>query len=127
MKICFPVMENKDMNSMVYNHFGSAPAFVIVNTETGSVSTISNSDQHHEHGACNPVMAMNGEQVDAVVVGGIGAGALNKLNQKGIKVFQAQKATIRENVGLLNAGSLPQFTPQHTCSGHGHEGGCSHS
>jgi predicted Fe-Mo cluster-binding NifX family protein len=119
-------MENKDMNSMVYNHFGSAPAFVIVNTETGSVATISNSDQHHEHGACNPVMAMNGEQVDAVVVGGIGAGALNKLNQKGIKVFQAQKATIRENVGLLNAGSLPQFTAQHTCSGHGAGGGCSH-
>jgi predicted Fe-Mo cluster-binding NifX family protein len=126
MKICFPVMENKDMNSMIYNHFGSAPAFVIVNTETGSVTTISNRDQHHEHGACNPVMAMNGEQVDAVVVGGIGAGALNKLNQKGIKVFQAQKVTIRENVGLLNAGSLPQFTAQHTCSGHGAGGGCSH-
>ena len=119
-------MENKDMNSMIYNHFGSAPAFVIVNTETGSVSTIGNSDQHHQHGACNPVMAMNGEQVDAVVVGGIGAGALNKLNQKGIKVFQAQKATIRENVGLLNAGSLPQFTPQHICSGHAAGGGCSH-
>ncbi len=126
MKICFPVLENKDMNSMVYNHFGSAPAFVIVNTETDSVSTISNSDQHHEHGACNPVMAMNGEQVDAVVVGGIGAGALNKLNQKGIRVFQAQKATIRENVGLLNAGFLQQFTTQHTCSGHGSGGGCSH-
>jgi len=126
MKICFPVLENKDMNSMVYNHFGSAPSFVIVNTETGSVATISNSDQHHEHGACNPVMAMNGEQVDAVVVGGIGAGALNKLNQKGIKVFQAQKTTIGENVGLLKAGSLPQFTPQHTCSGHSQGGGCSH-
>lgn len=126
MKICFPVLENKDMNSMVYNHFGSAPSFVIVNTETGSVLTISNSDQHHEHGACNPVMAMNGEQIDAVVVGGIGAGALNKLNQKGIRVFQAQKSTIAENVGLLKVGSLPQFTPQHTCSGHTQGGGCSH-
>jgi predicted Fe-Mo cluster-binding NifX family protein len=126
MKICFPVLENKDMNSMVYNHFGSAPSFVIVNTETGSVLTISNSDQHHEHGACNPVMAMNGEQIDAVVVGGIGAGALNKLNQKGIRVFQAQKSTIAENVGLLKAGSLPQFTPQHTCLGHTQGGGCSH-
>jgi predicted Fe-Mo cluster-binding NifX family protein len=126
MKICFPVLENKDMNSMVYNHFGSAPSFVIVNTETGSVSTIGNSDQHHEHGACNPVMAMNGEQIDAVVVGGIGAGALNKLNQKGIRVFQAQKSTIAENVGLLKAGSLPQFLPQHTCSGHSQGGGCSH-
>lgn len=123
MKICFPVLNNKEMDSTVYNHFGSAPLFVIADTGTGSVITVSNGDQHHEHGACNPIMALNNEQVDAIVVGGIGGGALSKLNQKGIKVFQAQKPTIRENVELFNAGALPQFTLQNTCSGHA---GCSH-
>ena len=123
MKICFPVQNNNGIDSLVYSHFGSAPVFVIVDTESGSVKSLSNGDQHHEQGACNPVMALNNEQVDAIVVGGIGGGALNKLNQKGIKVFRAQQPTVSENVALFNAGVLLEFTLQHTCSGHS---GCSH-
>jgi predicted Fe-Mo cluster-binding NifX family protein len=123
MKICFPVQNDKGIDSLVYSHFGSAPAFVIVDTESQSVKSLSNGDRHHEHGACNPVMALNNEQVDAIVVGGIGGGALNKLNQKGIKVFRAQQPTINENVALFSAGALLEFTLQHTCSGHA---GCSH-
>jgi predicted Fe-Mo cluster-binding NifX family protein len=126
MKICFPVSKNQGMDSIVYNHFGSAPQFVIVDQAAGSVVTIDNRDMHHEHGACNPVMALNGEQVDAVVVGGIGGGALNKLNQKGIRVYKAQGATIRENMALVSTNSLPELTLQHTCAGHGHGQGCSH-
>ena len=30
MKICFPVAENKGLESPVYNHFGSAPMFLLV-------------------------------------------------------------------------------------------------
>jgi predicted Fe-Mo cluster-binding NifX family protein len=126
MKLCFPVQTNNAMESLVYNHFGSAPDFLIVDTETGSVTTVGNRDLHHEHGACNPVMALNGEDVDAVIVGGIGGGAINKLNQKGIKVFRAAKPTIRENTELYKTGELQQFSLQHTCSGHGHAHGCSH-
>jgi predicted Fe-Mo cluster-binding NifX family protein len=61
-----------------------------------------------------------------MVVGGIGMGALNILNHSGIKVFQAQAPTVRENIALLKEGNLPEFTPQHTCAGHGHGGGCGH-
>jgi predicted Fe-Mo cluster-binding NifX family protein len=124
MKLCFPVQANNQMESLVYNHFGSAPNFVIVDTETGSVITVDNRDLHHTHGACNPVMALNGEQVDAVIVGGIGGGAVNKLNQKGVKVFMAVKPTISENIDLFKAGALQQLGPQHTCSGHSHGHSC---
>ena len=31
---------------------------------------------NHVHGACNPIMAIGGQDIDAVVVGGIGAGAI---------------------------------------------------
>ncbi len=126
MRICFPVLENRGMESLVYNHFGSAPMFIVVDTDSNEVQAISNNDQHHVHGACNPVMAMNGEYVDAVVVGGIGAGALNKLNQRGIRVFRALGAKVIDNVELLRANTLPQFSLQHTCAGHGGLSGCSH-
>jgi predicted Fe-Mo cluster-binding NifX family protein len=126
MKVCFPVSVAGGMKSEVYGHFGSAQAFVIVETENNKVTTINNNDQHHAHGACNPLKKFNNQQVDALVVGGIGMGALNILNQSGIKVFQAQAPTVHENISLLKAGNLPEFTLQNTCAGHGHGAGCGH-
>lgn len=126
MKICFPVSQAKGMESEVYGHFGSAPVFLVVETDGNAVTTINNKDQHHEHGACNPMRALDNQAIDAIVVGGIGAGALTKLSQLGIKVFHAKAPTVHENVALLKSGSLPEFAPQHTCAGHGHAAGCGH-
>ncbi len=125
MRICFAVEKDEGINSAVYGHFGSAPAFVMVDTESGSVSTVGNRDMIHAHGACNPVMAMGGQSVDAVVVGGIGAGALNRLNAEGIQVYASAAPTIALNVDLLKAGKLPVLTLQHSCAGH-QRGGCGH-
>lgn len=33
MKICFPVSKVNGMESEVYGHFGSAPSFVVIDTE----------------------------------------------------------------------------------------------
>jgi len=126
MKVCFPVGKAEGLESKVYGHFGSAPVFIAVDTENNNVTIINNSDQHHAHGACNPLKALNDQTVDAIVVGGIGAGALSRLNQLGIKVFQAQAQTVRENIQMLKDQNLPEFTLQHTCAGHGQGGGCGH-
>ncbi len=126
MKVCFPVSKVEGMESKVYGHFGSAPVFVVVDTVNNDVTTINNGDQHHAHGACNPLKALDNQHVDAIVVAGIGGGALNRLNQSGIKVFQAQAPTVRENILLLRDRSLPEFAMQHTCAGHGHIKGCGH-
>jgi predicted Fe-Mo cluster-binding NifX family protein len=126
MKVCFPVMENQGLESAVYGHFGSAPGFVVVDIITSEVTSINNSDRIHQHGACNPVAGLGGHQVDAVVVGGIGGGALNKLNSAGMRVFQAQEGTVGVNLELLRSNALREFLPGHSCGGHGHSHGCSH-
>jgi predicted Fe-Mo cluster-binding NifX family protein len=126
MKICFPVTKAEGLESKVYGHFGSAPVFIVVETGNNNVTTISNNDQQHAHGACNPLKALNDQKVDAIIVGGIGMGALSKLNQLGINVFQAKATTIRENMDLMKSKQLPKFTPQQCCSGHSQIGGCSH-
>ena len=125
MKICFPVMEHHGLDSQVFNHFGSAPGFVVVDMTTSEVTAISNSDQIHEHGACNPVAGLGGHQVDAIVVGGIGGGALHKLNSAGIRAFQAHAGTIAENLALFRTNELPEYMTGHTCGGHGNSQGCS--
>lgn len=124
MKVCFPVENNQGMQSPVYNHFGSAPLFVVVDTETSQVAEVINRDLNHAHGTCSPVKALGGHAVDAVVVGGIGGGALQGLTQAGIRVYRAAAASIAQNVARLQDGDLPEWTPGQTCGGHGH--GCNH-
>ena len=124
MKVCFPVQKDEGVESQVYNHFGSAPVFIVVETEGKDVQRVDNSDQHHVHGACNPVMALGGQKVDALVVGGIGGGALMKLNAMGVKVYEAGSRTVKENLEMLKGNKLQELTMDHSCRAH--DGGCGH-
>ena len=126
MKICFPVQKDEGLASTVYGHFGSAPIFLVFDTKTNTFSAIRNRDEHHAHGACNPMKALDNQQVDAIVVGGIGAGALTGLKQMGVRVHRAQAGTIVENMSLLNTNMLPELTLQGCCGGHSKDGGCAH-
>jgi len=126
MKIAFPTQEDKGLESIVYGHFGSAPFFIVLDREKDSFETVGNVDREHLHGMCQPLNALGGRRVDAVVVGGIGAGALAKLNSTGVTVYRAVEGSIAENLKLIDAGFLPVFTLDHTCAGHGAGGGCVH-
>ena len=128
MKICFPVAENQGLESEVYGHFGSAPQFLVVDTETREIKVLNNGDEHHAHGACQPLKALGGQEIDAVVVGGIGGGALMGLNRAGLAVYKAEGLTIADNLTCFAQDELPILTPGQTCGGHGHGhgGGCHH-
>ncbi len=124
MKVCFAVEEDRGVNSTVYGHFGSAPLFVMVDVDSDRMTAVDNRDKEHVHGACNPIKAIGGRDIDAVVVGGIGAGAIRGLNAQGIKVYRAMARTVKENLDLLTGGKLPEMTMMHACGGH--QGGCGH-
>ena len=126
MKICFPVKDNQGLESAVFNHFGSAPSFVVIDTDSGAVAEVINRDLHHAHGACSPLKALDGHPVDAVVVGGIGGGALAGLTRAGIRVYRSSAPSIAANIDLLKAGALEPWLPAQACGGHGHGAACSH-
>lgn len=123
MKLCFPTTTDSGLDSEVFGHFGSAPHFIIVNTETGEAVGLGNGGDHHAHGSCDPLEALGGHRVDAVVVGAIGAGALAMMKRANVKVFRAQAATVGENVALFRSGQFREIAPE-GCSGHAH--GCAH-
>ena len=126
MKVCIPVEEYRGLDSLVYGHFGSAPVFALVDTETLAVEPLGNRDHEHQHGACSPLKALGGQQVNAVIVGGIGAGAIRGLNQAGIEVRQFAGGTVSEAVRRFNAGELPALTLEHACGGHSSGQSCGH-
>ena len=86
MKLCIPVEADNKMESKVCLHFGSAPVFILYDTETNDITSVNNNNLHHSHGMCEPLKALNNEAVDAILVGGIGARAIMKLNEMKIKV-----------------------------------------
>ena len=126
MKIAFPTQENKGLESTVYNHFGSAPFFVVVASENDELEILDNQDLGHAHGNCQPLAALGGAPVDAVVVGGIGGGALKKLVDAGVRAYRAVEGTVSENLTLIKEDKLPAFTMDQTCRGHQGIGDCVH-
>ena len=114
MKICIPTETNSGKEAMVYGHFGSAPFFTIYDTENNSVEIISNANQHHAHGMCQPMAAIGGKGVNAVVTGGAGAGAVQKLNQGGIKVYRAISGTVADIVAQFISGKLEEISVQNS-------------
>lgn len=122
MNICIPVESDAGLQSSVNAHFGSAPVFLIIDTDTMDVRAVANRNKAHAHGACQPLAALAGQAVDAVVVGGIGVGALNKFRAANIHVFISQFPTVRETVDAFNAGTLQPVTPKTACGQHGQHG-----
>jgi predicted Fe-Mo cluster-binding NifX family protein len=127
MKIAIPVAEYNGLESPVCGHFGSAPAFAVVDAETMAVTAISNGDHAHVHGACSPMKALAGARPDAVIVGGIGMGALLGLRGAGIRVYRAVEGTVADAIRQLKAEELPEIGENDACAGHGGGRSCHES
>ena len=67
---------------------------------------------------CSPLAALQGEHIDGMAVGGIGMGALTKLQASGIRVFMSEHATVAETVAAFKAGTLRPMTPGNACAHH---------
>ena len=123
MKVCIPIDEDQGLASPVCEHFGSAPMFMIADTATETARAIPNRNQHHGHGMCRPLQALDGQDIEGIVVGGIGRGALDKLTAADVSVFQSPFDTVAETLEALKAGQLEPVTPDRACAHHGHGGG----
>ena len=119
MRLCVPITRDEGLDSPVSAHFGSAPAFAIVGCETGDVAVLQNRNQHHAHGACQPLAVLAGQDFDAVVVSGIGEGALARLQAAGVEVVQAEFATVREALEGYRSGALHAMPLADACAHHG--------
>jgi predicted Fe-Mo cluster-binding NifX family protein len=123
-RICIPITEDHGLESVVCEHFGSAPMFMVVDTSDGTCRALANHHAHHEHGMCQPLAALEGEAIEGIVVGGIGRNALARLQQGGIGVFRSEHETVAQTVAAFNAGSLPAVSFDQACGGrHGHAHG----
>jgi predicted Fe-Mo cluster-binding NifX family protein len=120
MRICIPVHSDAGADSPICEHFGSSPMFLIADTESGATRAIENGNAHHAHGMCQPLAVLQGQKIDALMVAGIGGGALAKLFAAGVRVFQTRHATVAQALRALEAGELLLMSPDRACAGHDH-------
>lgn len=119
MIICLPTIGEKGMEEKVFNHFGSANYFTIYDTQSKNIKTVQNNNLHHEHGACQPLAAIEGLDIEAVLTSGMGKRAVMKLNAGGIKVFRLEGETVKDAIGLFEQGKLSELSSEGACQGHG--------
>ncbi|MFH1226631.1 MAG: NifB/NifX family molybdenum-iron cluster-binding protein [Planctomycetota bacterium] len=118
MKICIPTETQDGKSAQVYGHFGSAPFFTIYDTEKDTVEIVKNANEHHSHGMCQPISALAGKSIDVVVCGGMGARAVQKLNEGGVKAYRAVPGTVADIAGQFSKGSLEEITIDNSCTQH---------
>lgn len=126
MRIAIPTDSDSGAASRVYPHFGSAPCFALVESEDGSFHIVTNDGETHEHGACHPAQDLMSHNVDAVIVGGIGRGALMNLLAVGIRVYHSTAETLDEAIKAIRSGDLAEFQPGNVCQAHAGGCGCRH-
>ena len=118
MRICIPTDTADGKTAKVNAHFGSAPHFTIYDTDKGNVEVVNNDNQHHSHGMCQPMAVLSTKDIDAVVCGGMGARAIMKLNEAGIKAYRAIPGSVEEIARQFSQGGLEEITAENACQQH---------
>ena len=112
----------------VFQHFGRTPEFAIFQVEDGKIVKEERVAAPAEgHGALAGFLKT--QNVNTLICGGIGGGAINALRAAGIEVFTGASGNVRDQAESLLAGKLPQqgdANCDHSGHDHGHEAGCGH-
>ena len=118
MRLCIPTETDDGSDARVHAHFGSAPVFAIYDTQSDVLEYIENSNHQHIHGMCQPLAALEGRGVDAVICTGMGARAVQRLNAGGIKTYRAVGETVQEVLERHQSETLEEITVRNACMEH---------
>ncbi len=101
-------------------HFGHCDVFTCIDMEDGEIKNVLTiPNKEHVQGGCMvPVDLLAENNVNILVVGGIGMRPLMGFRMAGIDVYHdAQRTDIRPVVEDFIAGSLPMITDNDVCGG----------
>jgi len=119
-RIAIPSMEAGGLDGKRSGHFGHCDTFTLVDVKDGAVDKVSTlANQEHVQGGCMvPVNLLADNQVNALVVGGIGMRPLMGFRQAGIEVYHDdQRQDIRPVVEDLISGRLAMIADDQVCGG----------
>lgn len=119
MRIAFPVMEDRGLDSEISAHFGKSSYFLIVDLSTEKIQRL-DTNKSREEGECSPIQALKNLNCDAVMVRRLGTGAYQRCTDAGMNVLEAVGRNIAECLQSFRARQVYSFPISLACSGHSH-------
>jgi predicted Fe-Mo cluster-binding NifX family protein len=122
MKIAVTAENNNGLESIVAQHFGHAPFFILADVENGEVSAtqgIANPfAEHHQPGQIPGFVKE--QNADVILSGGMGGRAIQFFEQAGIKAATGATGTVRQALENYFGGKLSEAAPCDESVAHGH-------
>ena len=122
MKIAVTAENNNGLESMVAQHFGHAPFFVMVDMENGEVTAVQSVAnpfaEVHEPGQIPQFI--HEQKANVILSGGMGGRAIEFFEQFGIKAATGAAGTVRQSLENYLGGKLKEAAPCDESVEHGH-------
>lgn len=121
-RIAVPSVGEGGIDGRRAGHFGHCDVFTLIDMENGEIvetSTLENVS-HVQGGCMVPVNLLASNDVNALIVGGIGMRPLMGFRQVGIDVYhEGERQEIRPVVEDMIAGKIPLISENQVCGGGG--------
>jgi predicted Fe-Mo cluster-binding NifX family protein len=122
MKIAVTAENNNGLESMVAQHFGHAPFFIMVDMENGEVTAVQDVTnpfaQAHQPGQIPGFI--HEQKANVILSGGMGGRAIAFFEQLGIKAATGATGTVRQSLENYLGGKLQEAAPCAESVAHGH-------
>ena len=122
MKIAVTAETNEGLDSIVAQHFGHSPFFIMVDIENDEVK--------NTEGIANPFIAghapgevpgfIKEQNADIMLSGGMGGRAIQFFEEAGIKAATGASGTVRQSLENYFGGKLKDAAPCDESVDHGH-------
>ncbi len=115
-------MEDGGIDGVRSGHFGHCDVFTLFDVKNGKISGVSTvRNQEHTSGGCLvPVRILASNNVNAIIVSGIGIRPLTGFKQVGIYVYyESEEGSISAVMDDFIAGKLSPISENQTCGGGG--------
>ena len=121
-RIAVPSVGQGGLDGERAGHFGHCDVFTFIDVKDGKIEEVTTlANQEHVQGGCMvPVNLLASNNVNALIVGGIGMRPLMGFKQAGIDVYHdAERKEINPVVQDLIAGKLQMIKDNEVCGGGG--------
>jgi len=122
MKIAITAENNNGLESIIAQHFGHAPFFILVDVEDGQVTATK--------GVANPFISghapgevpglIKEQNANVMLSGGMGGRAIQFFEEAGIKAATGASGTVRQSLDNYFGGKLTEAAPCDESVEHGH-------
>jgi len=114
-RVAIPVQDKRGLEDEIFEHFGHAPYFLLVDVENNEITTIEIVENPYasQHGPGLVPQFLKEKDVNILICMGIGRRALDFFNRLGIEVITGAMGKVEEILNEYLKGSLAsrEYTP----------------